>query len=163
MALLIGGKIYTSVSRETQLMLDEEAEVERALRSLDKQPDPVSLLTIYCLIAWFLFFKRRIPDAQAYLSKAYAVVVQYGLSLNVQDYDGMLNPGEPTEDMKEWVTALCELAYLDKAATLVLKVQPLLPSDFDRQLKLLPVCCLPAFFCPLPSIWFFSVPGMIDS
>ena len=156
MSLLIGGQIYTSLNRKSPLLLDEEVELDRALQALQKRPDPVSLVTVYSLVAWFFFFKRRVQDARTYLAKAYEVVTQYNLTLTSMDlsaYNSGTMDAEPSEDMKEWVTALCEVAYLDKAATLVLKIPQLLPPEFDRQLKQLPVRSFPLFcgmlFVPL--------------
>lgn len=139
LALLIGGICWCIHRKDQPLAINEELELQRALNSLEKPPDPVSLIMIHCLIAWFYFFRRRIPEGQAYLAKAYQVVVQFQINLSSEDMESILEINEPSEDTKEMVTTLCELVYLDKAATLVLKTPSLMHPEIDRQLKQLPV------------------------
>lgn len=141
LALLIGGEVHTSQGRPPAVTFDPDYEVERVQQMMMRLADPPTQLTIYCLLSWLLLFRRRIPDGLAAMSRAVEIVKQHGLGMTVdlENPAAPIQPDGPTEDVKELVSSLCELIYLDKAACIVLKSEPLLPKEYDRQVRYLPV------------------------
>jgi hypothetical protein len=140
LSVLLGGIFSTMQYGVGPPNTDPDTLMQLATQSMvQQQPEPVTLVMIYCLISWYLFFKRNLTEAQAYLSKAHNVTQQYHLKMPQPNLLSILDLHQPDDDTKEMVTALCQMVYLDKAAELVLKLPPVLPEDFDTQLKKLPV------------------------
>ena len=140
LSLLTGGVYYLIQKGVTQFPVDLELQLHHALATMEQErPDPVTLVQIYCLIAWYVFFKRDFPEAQTYLSKCWDVVRLNHLRIAYPIMNTILGLGEPDHETQEQITALCQMVYLDKSAELVLKIPPVLPKEFDEQVDKIPV------------------------
>ena len=139
LAQLIGGVLWRMHNKTDSLIIHEEVELRNALRALDQRPDPSTLLSIDCLLAWYFLYRRQVDEGRSYLVRAYQVVVDYGLQLIPPGPDTVTGIVEPDEDTKELITALSQLLYLDKAGIIVLSMPSVLNDDYDRQVKALSV------------------------
>ena len=139
---LIGGVLWRMHHKSDSIIIDEELELRNALRTLEHRPEPPTLVSIYCLLAWYFMFKRQLEEGRNYLVKAYRVVMDNGLQLSGPTPDPLDRITEPDEDTKEHVTALSQLLYLDKAGIIVLNMPSVLNDEYDRQMKALPASTL---------------------
>lgn len=143
LAQLIGGVLWRIHNKTDSLIINEDVELRNAIGAIESTPpDPATLLSIDCLLAWYHLFKRRVDEGRVYLVKAYQVVVEYGLQLAAPAPDSVTPLIEPDEDTKEVITALSQLLYLDKAGIIVLSMPSVLNDDYDRQVKNLPVSAM---------------------
>ncbi|KAI0341681.1 hypothetical protein BDW22DRAFT_1485146 [Trametopsis cervina] len=136
LALLLGGIFWHMYPSATLSAVNEEAELQRAIQSLyTHPPDPVTLVMVYCTLAWYTFFNRRLSEGQAWVIKAHEAARQHHLRILPEDVAAIIELNQPNEDTKEMIATICQLVYFDKAATLVLKLPSGLETEFDQQLK----------------------------
>ena len=94
---------------------------------------------LYTLLSWYFLFERRLDTGRQYLIKATDVVTLNDLRFSSQTMDAMIALEEPDEDTKEYLTALSQRLYMDRAATIVLGMAPLMNLEYDKQFKALSV------------------------
>lgn len=145
LAQLIGGVFWLMHSRSDALIINEEIELRNTQRALDHLPDPATMLSIYCLLAWYHLYKRQLEDGRNMLVKGYQHVMEYDLQLVKPRPDAVTNLAEPDDDTKEVLVGLSQLLYLDKAAMIVLNMPSVLNDEYDRQVKALPVSATYSF------------------
>lgn len=139
LAQLIGGMLL-NVTLQTQVYsATEELDFQNALRAFDTFTDPITMLQLCCLLSFYSFFKGRLTEGSEYIAKGLQVAREYTLQFAPAGMGSVLSLVEPDDDMKEQVLALSELAYLDKASGIVLKMPSVLKGEFDKSLRDIPV------------------------
>ncbi|PSR74904.1 hypothetical protein PHLCEN_2v9438 [Hermanssonia centrifuga] len=139
LAQLIGGTLWKMHNKSDPLIVQEDVELQNVLRALEEPSDPSTQLLVYCLLAWYAFFIRNIEEANKYLVKGLQVILDHNLGLIMPGTETILPMEEPDEDAKEQITAMSQLLYLDKAATIVLNTPSVFDDNYDRQIKVLPL------------------------
>lgn len=142
LAQLIGGclwKLHSKTNRDSNV-IDPEFELQNALDALSNIPDPVTLVFINCLLAWYFLFKQNLSMGQHWLFKAYRAVEDNDLQLAPPVGNAVVtSSAEPSEDTKELITALSQLLFLDKAGAIVLNLPSITSDKFDQDVQALPV------------------------
>ncbi len=146
LAQLIGGTLWKMHNKSDLLIIQEDVELQNVLRALEEPSDPSTQLLVYCLLAWYAFFIRNIEEANKYLVKGLQVILDHNLGLTMPGTETILPMEEPDEDVKEQITAMSQLLYLDKAATIVLNTPSVFDDNYDRQIKALPVSMIEHVF-----------------
>ena len=139
LAQLVGAFLWKLHHKTEVLIVSEDMEMLKVLGALEYPPDPVTLLVIYIVLGEYLYFKRQTEAGRLYLVKASQVMTAQELQLSTPNVHALLSMGEPDEDTKEFITAICQLTYIDKATMLVLGVPSFLDPEYDRQLRALTV------------------------
>ena len=139
LAQLLGSALWRIHHKTEVLVISEAAEMQNVLSALEYPPDPATLVMMYTVIGWYHLYERKLDIGRQYLSKAVEVIMLNNLQFAMQPIDVMLSLEEPDEDTKEYLTAMCQILYMDKAATIVLKMAPLMDTSFDTQFKTLTV------------------------
>ena len=122
------------------LVISEDIELHNVLESLEAlPPDPATLVMIYTVLGEFLYFKRQLEAGRQYLVRASRVIPLHELQMVSSKMGGMLGLSEPDENTKEYLSALGQLCYLDKATSTVLCVPTFLDPEYDKQLRNLTV------------------------
>lgn len=142
LAQLIGGFLWRLHHNTDEPLDGDEVELRNILRSLEYPPDPATLVVIYILLGEYLLFKKQLDIGRQYLIRASQVLPIEDLQLSMPNMSAMLSVDEPDEDTKEYISALAQLSYIDKATSMVLNFPPFLEVEYDRQLKALSVSTL---------------------
>ena len=136
---LVGSLLWRLHRKTEVLVVSESEELQSLLTALEYPPDASTLVSIYTILSWYFLWERRLEIGQEYLTKAMDIIILHNLQMSSQTIDPILALEEPDEDQKEHVTALCQRMYMDKAATMILGMAPLMGPVFDSQFKSLAV------------------------
>lgn len=136
---LVGSLLWRLHHKTEVLIMFEADELQNLSASLAYPPDHATLVSIYTILSWYFFWYRKLDTGRQYLAKASDVIILNNLQLSMQTMDDILALEEPGEDTKEYITSFCQLLYMDKAATLVLGMAPLMGPQFDGQFRSLAV------------------------
>lgn len=136
---LVGSLLWRLHHKTEVLIMFEADELQNLSASLAYPPDPATLVSIYTILSWYFLWERKLDTGRQHLAKASDVITLNNLQLSMQTMDDILASEEPDEDAKEYITSFCQLLYMDKAATLVIGMAPLMGPQFDGQFKSLAV------------------------
>ncbi|KIP09139.1 hypothetical protein PHLGIDRAFT_347915 [Phlebiopsis gigantea 11061_1 CR5-6] len=134
---LLGSLLWRIHHKTEVLVLSEAVEMQNLLNALEYPPDPATLVMMYTVLAWYHLYERKLEIGRQYLSKAVDVIMLNNLQFAMQPIDVMLSLEEPDENTKEYLTSMCQLLYMDKAAKIVLQMAPLMDATFDTQFRTL--------------------------
>ncbi|EKM51825.1 uncharacterized protein PHACADRAFT_101816, partial [Phanerochaete carnosa HHB-10118-sp] len=132
---LVGIYLWKLHHKTDVLVVSEDVEMLKVLNALEYAPEPATLVTIYIVLGEYLLFKRQLDTGRQYLIKASNVMSLQDLQTSTPSLDALLMVGEPEEDTKEYLTALGQLTYVDKATSMVIGWTPFLDHEYEKQLK----------------------------
>ncbi|GJE98520.1 Zn(II)2Cys6 transcription factor domain-containing protein [Phanerochaete sordida] len=135
LAQLVGTYLWTLHHKTDVLVVSEDVELLKVLSALEYAPEPATLIMIYTVLGEYFLYKRQIEAGRPYLVKASKVLSFEDLQLSTPSLDALLVVGEPDEDTKEYLTALGQLAYIDKATSMVIGLTPFLDDEYEKQLQ----------------------------
>ena len=139
LAQMVGAFLWKVHHQTDVLILSEDIEMLKILNCLEYPPDSATLVMVYTVIGEYLLFKRQPDAARMYLVKATQVMSPQELQLCTPNLHTMLAMGEPDEDTKEFIAAISQLMYVDKASTMVMGMVPFLDAEYDEQIRTLSV------------------------
>lgn len=140
LAQLVGCFLWKLHYKTDALILSEDIELRNVLESLETlPPDSTTMVMAYTVLGEYMYFKRQLELGRQYLVRASRVIALQDLQLSASKLSGLLGLGEPDEDTKEYLSALGQLCYIDKATSAVLCVPTFLDAEYDRELRNLTV------------------------
>ncbi|KIP05150.1 hypothetical protein PHLGIDRAFT_164927 [Phlebiopsis gigantea 11061_1 CR5-6] len=135
-AQLVGCFLWKLRHKTDVLVLSEDIEIRNVLNAVEAlPPDPATLVMIYTVLGEYLLFKQQRELGRDYLVRASRVLAPQDLQLAAPSLEGLSSHTEPDEDTKEYLSAMAQLLYIDKATSMVLRLPFFLNAEYDRQLR----------------------------
>ncbi|GJE95122.1 hypothetical protein PsYK624_113030 [Phanerochaete sordida] len=134
-AQLLGSLLWRVHTKTPVTVINEDVEIGAVLNSLGNPPDPITLVIVYGLLAWYNLYLRQVDLGRDYLAKAAQVIVSRNMMVIPPWMNDVLAIEEPDDDVKEYVTVVGQYVYKNKVAHMVLGLPSHLDEEYDQQVK----------------------------
>lgn len=138
-AHLLGSLLWRVHTRTPVSVINEDVEIGAILNSLSDPPEPITLIIVYYLLAWYNLYLRQVDIGREYMGKAAQVIISHNMQLIPPHISDVLALEEPDDDTKEYITTMGQFTYMNRVGHMILGLPSFLSTEYDRQVKSLSI------------------------